>query len=93
MGSGSRNSCTRSASTTTNPSGFSRSLAILARNLFGATPTEATSPRRSRISHLIVRPILTAGPNSGSLPVTSRNASSSDRGSTKGVYFSKIARI
>ena len=42
-GSGSRNSCTLSGSTTTRASGFFRSLAILARNLLGATPTETTS--------------------------------------------------
>ncbi len=42
-GSGSRNSCTLSGSTTTRASGFFRSLAILARNLFGATPTETTN--------------------------------------------------
>jgi hypothetical protein len=62
-----------------------RSLAILARNLFGATPTEATKRNRWRISCLIARPISTADPNRAWLPVTSRNASSSDNGSTSGV--------
>ena len=82
-----------SGSTTTKPSGFFRSLAILARNLLGATPTETTSRSSSRIACLICRPISTAGPNRCSLPVTSRNASSSDSGSTSGVNRSKISRI
>ena len=60
---GSRNSCTLSGSTTTRASGFFRSLAILARNLLGATPTEATNRNSSRIACLICRPISTAGPN------------------------------
>ena len=55
---GSRNSCTLSGSTTTRASGFFRSLAILARNLLGATPTETTSRSSSRIGLLDLPPDL-----------------------------------
>ena len=82
-----------SAGTTTKPSGLPTSLASLARNLLGATPTEATSPVSPLIRPLIRRPISGAGPNSPSQPRTSRNASSRLSGSTSGVKRKKISRI
>ena len=53
---------------TTNPSGFFRSLASFARNLFGATPTEAVSFVSWKISSLIFLPISSGLPNRASLP-------------------------
>ena len=67
------------------PSGFPRSDAIFARNLFGATPAETVSPVSSRTAALIFRATSSAAPNSRSHPVTSRNASSMESGSTRGV--------
>ncbi len=77
---------------TTKPSGFSSSLASFARNLFGAMPTEATSPTSARIRALMARPITAAGPNSRWQPVTSRNASSIESGSISGVKAAKTAK-
>ena len=55
-----RNSAIPDSFTTTSPSGFCRSDAILARNLFGATPTDAVSRVVARIDVLILRAISTA---------------------------------
>ena len=79
--------------TSTSPSGFSRSEAIFATNLFGATPADAVSPTSSRIRALIRRAISTPVPWRAREPVTSRNASSRDRGSTSGVKSARIAMI
>ena len=85
-GSGSSTARTSSGWITRKPSGLSRSEASFARNFeLGATPTEATSPVSRRMSRLIARPISIASPNSRSQPATSRNASSSESGSTSGV--------
>ena len=46
-GSGSRNACSRSGSTTSSPSGLLTALATFARNLVRATPTEIASPTSS----------------------------------------------
>ena len=51
---------------------------------------EGQLARRSR--RRIGRPMVTPSPSSARAPVTSRNASSSDSGSTSGVTASKIAR-
>ena len=60
--------------------------ASLAINLEGAIPTEQVMPSsfstRARIAVAISRPV----PNSLRAPVTSRKASSSEIGSTSGVY-------
>jgi len=71
--------------------GFSRSEAIFARSLFGATPTEAVNPRRSRMRRLIPAPMCIASPSNFWLAVTSRKASSSDRPSMSGVNSPKIS--
>ena len=72
MESGASVSTTRSGATTVSPSGLSRSDAIFATSLFGATPTEALRPVRSRIKCLISRAIEMASPFSARLAVTSR---------------------
>ena len=71
--------------TTTSPSGFSRSDAIFATSLVVATPTEIVSWISSRTASLIARAIVGPSPNSSREPVTSRNASSIEIGSTSGV--------
>ena len=68
------------------------SLAILATNLFGATPALAVRSVSARIAAFTCRAISGAGPNSATLAVTSRKASSSESGSTSGVKRWKIAR-
>lgn len=92
-GNGQSTSGTRSTGSTTRPSGFSRSDATFARNLFGATPTEAVS--RSASTMRLLSPAAIAAPASRSraMPVRSRNASSIEIGSTAGVASSRIARI
>jgi hypothetical protein len=91
MGSGARNAATSPSATTTSPSGLRRSLATFAANLHGATPADAVSSSSARTSRLIAPAIDVPSPKSATLPVTSRNASSSDSGSTSGVYRRKIA--
>ena len=80
-------------SRSTSASGFSRSLAILATNLLGATPTEQVRRSSSRTAARIDSAILRAPSKSSSDAVTSMNASSSDSGSISGEKRSKIARI
>jgi hypothetical protein len=53
--------------------------------LVPATPTEAVNPTSARMSSLIRRAIAGPSPNSPNEPVTSRNASSIEIGSTCGV--------
>ena len=65
----------------------------MARNFDGAIPIDATRPSSFRMSPLIAFPMAWASPNRRSEPVTSRNASSRDRGSTSGVYRWKIPMI
>ena len=76
---------------TVRPSGFFQPDAILARNLFGATPADAVRPRRFADARL--QPLARRSSPSGSpqaFSVTSRYASSSDSGSTSGVTSRKI---
>jgi len=68
------------------------SLASFAKNLLGATPTDAVRPVSFFMASLIFSPIATPDPNSFSEPVTSRNASSTESGSTSGVKRSKIPK-
>lgn len=67
------------------PSSLRQSEAILARNLFGATPAESVSCSSSRICSWIVRATSVAVSRPVLLWVTSRYASSSDRDSTRSV--------
>ncbi len=80
-------------STTSRPSGFERSLANLASILVVATPTDAVSPvsafTRARTAAAISGP----SPWRRRAPSTSRNASSSEMGSTSGVYDFRIVMI
>ena len=93
IGSGSSRAPISSGFTITRPSGLRRSEAILATSLFGATPTDAVSPARSRMRRLISRAMCSASPRAPVLAVTSRNASSSDRPCTSGVNSWNTAKI
>ncbi len=90
-GSGARKSASVPAATTTSPSGLRRSDATFATNLLAATPTDAVSRSDAAMRALIAR--ATAGPSpwSPSVPVTSRNASSMETGSSSGVKSARIA--
>ena len=57
------------------------SLAILARNLFGAMPADATRPVFSRISPLMARPMAPSVGYWVPMPVMSMKASSREMGS------------
>ena len=92
MGSGSKNSWTRPARTTMTPSGLARLVASLATNLVGATPTEQVMPRFPCTSARIRAAMRGGSPNRRTAPPTSRNASSSDMGSTSGVWAKRISR-
>ena len=93
IGSGSRNARTSPARTSRRPSGFATSLAIFATIFTGAMPTETASSVSRRISARRRSPTSAGGPSRRSLPVRSRNASSSERPSTRGEKRSKIAKI
>ncbi len=73
--------------------GFLRSLASFARNLFGATPMEAVSAVRSRISALMRAAMAGGVAEIPRAPVTSRNASSTESCCTSGVKSPRIAII
>ena len=66
IASGARNSASVPAGTTTSPSGFFRSEAILATSRLAATPTDAVSSTSSRMACLIFRPTSSPVPNSAS---------------------------
>ena len=70
---------------TVSPSGFFQPEAILARNLFGATPAEIVSCVASRTCCLSRRATFTPSGSFQAFSVTSRYASSIDSGSTSGV--------
>ena len=74
------------------PSGLHPSEASLATNLVGATPTEHVTPTSRSTSARILAAIVSGGPNNRSAPATSRNASSSEIGSTSGVNDSNTSR-
>jgi hypothetical protein len=67
------------------PSGLHRAEANFAMNLVGATPTEQVNPSVAWISARILAAITAGRPSSRIAPLTSRNASSSDNGSTTGL--------
>ncbi len=83
-GSGCRNASSRSGGTSSSPSGLASWLATLARNLVRAMPTVMGSPTRSRTFARSCAPISTGVPDTRARPDTSRNASSTDSGSTIG---------
>jgi hypothetical protein len=85
IGNGARNPASCPGGTTTRPSGFCSSLAIFATSLVAATPTETVRSISSLTACLICRAIAAPSPNSPREPVTSRNASSIEIGSTSGV--------
>ncbi len=94
IGSGSRIASAFSGEITVSPSGFSMSLASFARNLLNETPTLAVSPPvASRIPAFIRRATFTGSPSSRSVPVRSRNASSTLTGCTTGENASSTANI
>jgi hypothetical protein len=76
---------------TVNPSGFFHADAIFARNLFGATPADAVNAVAFRISDLSLRATDCPSRSPHAFSVTSRYASSSDRGSTSDVTDLKIS--
>ncbi len=75
----------RSGAITVRPSGFFQPEAILARNLFGATPAEIVSCVASRTCCFSRRATFTPSGSFQLFSVTSRYASSIDSGSTSGV--------
>ena len=83
--SGCRNSSTSAPGTTRMPSGLLVVEASLATNLVVATPTEQVRPYCSRMSARISWPMAAGRPSRRMAPLTSRNASSRDSGSTSGV--------
>ena len=84
-GRGSRNAWTPSAGTTSIPFGLHSSEASFATNFVEATPTEHVTPTSRTTSARIFAAISGGEPNSIVAPETSRNASSSEIGSTSGV--------
>ena len=84
-GSGWRNASSSPGSITSRPSGLEVSDASLARNFVLATPTDTVRPVSARTRVRIVAAISRPGPNRRRPPDTSRNASSSAIGSTRGV--------
>ena len=73
------------------PFGFAFVDATLATNLFGATPTEQVIDCSASTRARIIAAISRGRPSRRTAPDTSRNASSSDNGSTAGVMSRKIA--
>ena len=67
-----RNFSTRPGAITVRPSGFFHPEAILARNLFGATPAEAVSASSSKIRFLIRLATFVASASPHRFSVTSR---------------------
>src|SRR6516225_277662 len=77
---------------TVRPFGFFQPDAILARNLFGATPADAVKPVSARIRSFSRLATVMPSTSPHAFSVTSRYASSSDSGSTSGVTSRKIAK-
>ena len=91
VGSGARNAASVPGGTTTSPSGFFASDAILATVLFVPTPIETVRPVSLFTSLLqVARQARSRRRIRSWRPVTSRNASSSDSGSTSGVTERKM---
>ena len=81
---------TSSGFRTKSPSGLRQSLAIFARNLLGATPAETVSPSSSRTARRMASAMRVALPLKSTEPVTSRKASSRERGSMRSVKRRKM---
>ena len=79
------------AGTTSMPSGLQRADATLATNFVGATPTLQVSPSSRETRSRICSAITAGRPWARTAPDTSRNASSSESGSTSGVTSRRIA--
>ena len=92
-GRGARNAASVPGGTTTRPSGLRMSEATLATSFEVATPTEAVSWISRRIASLRRRAISSPVPNARPLPLTSRNASSIETGSTRSVKRRRIFMI
>ncbi len=84
-GSGCRKATTRSAGTTSRPSGLARVEASFATNFVDATPTEQVMPCSSWTRERMSSAMTAGGPSRRTAPETSRNASSRLSGSTSGV--------
>ena len=84
-GSGRSRVVTSAAGQCSSPSGFARPDSSFAIDFVGPTPTEHGSPSSERTRMRIAAPIAGGSPKSCTAPPTSRNASSSDSGSTSGV--------
>lgn len=82
-GSGNKRESTSAGWMTNRPFGFFQSDAILARNLFGATPAEAVRLRSARICWRMTRATSVAAGSLVLFADTSRYASSSERGSMR----------
>ena len=84
-GKGCKNAITSSGETTSSPSGLALVEANLAINFVGATPTEQVMFSCANTFSRNLFPISVGVPNNFLEPDTSRNASSTLSGSTKGV--------
>src|SRR5712692_720443 len=87
-----RNASTSSGLMTKSPSGLRQSEASFERNLLGATPAEAVRFNSWRICSRIVRATSVAVGKPVLLSVTSKYASSRDKGSIRSVWRLKISR-
>ena len=93
-GLGRRKSAVSASPMIENPRGLSRSDAILARNLLCDSPIDPVTPTCTSICCTNCASITAGGaPCRRAVPVRSKNASSSDRGSMAGVNVSIKARI
>ena len=90
-GSGCRKASSRPGGTSSKPSGLASWLATLARNFVRAMPTVMGRPTRSRTSLRSRAAICTGVPETRRSPPTSRNASSTEIGSTSGVVSRKTS--
>lgn len=82
---------TSAGGTATIPSGFARRLATFATDTDAATPTEHVMPCSSWITDRSRSAIWRGVPRRRADPRTSRNASSSDTASTRGVTSRKVS--
>ncbi len=90
-GRGARKAAPPSGGTSSWPSGFAESEAIFATSLQAAMPADAGRPSSSAIRRRSRAAISAAEPSSLREAVTSRNASSSESGSQRGVALSRMS--
>ena len=91
IGNGCKKVSVRSGGISSNPFGLHRLEANFAINLVLAIPTEQVIPSWLSTFWRIAVPISRGVPSKRFAPATSRNASSTDIGSTNGVKFRKIS--